>query len=177
MSSNRTTGITLLAVGLGWLVALPAFLWFMVSMEASIQAGGAHTPAGRIWQAMEILLVEPAWLAYTLSALLVAVGVVGTALLVAGIATLTGKTRGPIWAAAATVAGIVFCGICFVLHWTVLMPYVNASARPELFGAAADLEVVVLDIVGIGLISVIAAGLVFLGRWGEVWAAKRYPQT
>jgi hypothetical protein len=163
MSRNRTTGFTFLAVGIGWLAALPAFLWFMVWMESSAQQVGSGSTAWRIWRALEVVLVEPKWLAYTLSGLSVGVVAVGTALVIAGISLLKGKSWGPKWAVAATVAGIAFCGICIVLHWTILMPAINASARPELFAATGALEQVIHGVLGIGLISIIAAGLVFVG--------------
>jgi hypothetical protein len=94
MGNNRIAGVALLAVGLGWLAAWPAFLWWMVSMEAS---GGPDRPdeaAWRLWRALEILLVEPRWLAYTLAVLMLGASALGMALLALGIATLGGERPG-----------------------------------------------------------------------------------
>src|SRR5437899_1806774 len=121
MGNNRTAGVALLAVGIGWLAAWPAFLWWMVSMEASAGPDRPDETAWRLWRALEILLVEPKWLRYTLSVLILGALALGIALLAVGSATLGGNARAPKWAAVATVSGIIFCLIGFVFHWALLM--------------------------------------------------------
>jgi hypothetical protein len=64
MSNNRTTGVVFLVVGIGWLATLPAFQGWMVSMEGSAGPDRPDEAAWRMWRALEILLVEPRWLAY-----------------------------------------------------------------------------------------------------------------
>ena len=94
MGNNRIAGVTLIALGTGWLAAWPAFLWWMVSMEGR---GGSDRPdetAWRMWRALEILLVEPRWLASTLSVLMLGASALGMALLALGIATLGGERPG-----------------------------------------------------------------------------------
>jgi hypothetical protein len=93
MSNNRAAGVAFLVVGIGWLATLPAFLWWMVSMEGSAGPDRPDEAAWRMWRALEILLVEPRWLAYALSVLMLGAAALGTALLAVGIATLGGNTR------------------------------------------------------------------------------------
>jgi hypothetical protein len=88
---------------------LTAFLWWMVSMEGSAGPDRPDEAAWRMWRALEILLVEPRWLAYALSVLMLGAAALGTALLAVGMATLGGNARAPKWAAVAAVSGIIFC--------------------------------------------------------------------
>src|SRR5262245_10801394 len=135
MGSNRTAGVALLAVGICWLAAWPAFMWWMVSMEAGGRPDRPSEAAWRLWRALEILLVEPKWLANTLAVLILGASVLGAALLAAGIATLRGNAGAPKWAAVAIMSGMLFCLLGFVIHWVLLMPAVRASENPEVVRA------------------------------------------
>jgi hypothetical protein len=178
MGNNRTAGVALLAIGIGWLAAWPAFLWWMVSMEAS---GGPDRPdetAWRLWRALEILLVEPKWLANTLSVLMLAAPVLGSVLLAVGIATLRGNARAPKWAAAASVSGIIWCLIGFVFHWVLLMPAVTASDNVQVVRASGDLNLAIPVTLGAGFVSMIVVGFVLLGgRRQGTPAGNLPPQT
>jgi hypothetical protein len=178
MTNNRLAGVVLLTVGICWLVVLPAFLWFMVSMEARTEPSGADGATWRLWRALEVLLVEPRWLATTLSVLLVSVAALGTALLGVGVATLGGNARAPKWAAAATVSGLVLCGIGLAVHRALLMPVVNASEKPEVVRAAGDLDLAMLVALGVGFASMIVVGLALLAaRRQQPLAGKSLAQT
>ena len=175
MANNRTAGVALLAVDIGWFAAWPAFLWWMVSMEGR---GGPDRPdeaAWRLWRALEILLVEPRWLANTLSVLMLAASALGIVLLAVGIATLGGNARAPKWAAVATVSGIILCLIGFVFHWALLMPAVNASENPEVVRASGDLNRAILVTLAAGLVSMVVVGLALLGARRP--AGNPSPQT
>jgi hypothetical protein len=175
MGNNRTAGVALLAVGIGWVVAWPAFLWWMVSMEAS---GGPDRPgeaAWRLWRALEILLVEPRWLALTLSVLMLGAPVLGIALLAVGIATLGGNARAPKWAAVATGSGMIFCLLGFVFHWALLMPAVNTSANLEVVRASGDLNLAIPVALGAGFVSMMVVGLALLGGRRQLAPAGSLP--
>ena len=176
MGSNRTAGVALLAVGIGWVVVWPAFLWWMVSMEGR---GGPDRPdeaAWRMWRALEILLVEPRWLARMLSVLILGAPALGMVLLAGGIATLGRNARAPKWAAVATASGIIFCLIGFVFHWALLMPVVNASENLEVARASEDLNLAIPVALGIGFVSMIVVGLVLLGGRRQVAPAGNLPR-
>jgi hypothetical protein len=163
MIINRTAGVTLLAVGIAWFAAVPAFLWFMVSMEGRAGADRPDEPVWRLWQALEILLVEPKWLAYSLSVFMLGVSALGIALFAVGIVTLGGNAPSPKWAKAVPVAGVVFCGIGFVFHWALLMPAVRASERQAVVRASTDMELVVPVLLVVGLLSMLVACLAVVG--------------
>jgi len=176
MANNRTAGVALLAVGIGWFAAWPAFLWWMVSMEGR---GGPDRPdeAGwRLWRALEILLVEPRWLAYTLSVLLLAASALGVVLLAVGIATVGGNARAPRWAAVATVSGIILCLIGLGFHWALLMPAVSGAENPEVVRASRDLNRAIPVALGAGLVSMIVVGAVLLGGRRQVASAGNLPR-
>jgi hypothetical protein len=175
MGSNRTAGVALVAIGIAWIAAWPAFLWWMVSMEGR---GGPDRPneaAWRLWRALEILLVEPKWLAYTLSVLMLCAPAFGIALLAVGIATLGGKPPAPKWAAVTTVSGIGFCLIGLVFHWALLMPAVKASENLEVTRASEDLNLAIPVALGAGFVSMIVAGLFLLGGRRQVAPAGNLP--
>jgi hypothetical protein len=175
VGNNRIAGAALLAVGIGWLAAVPAFLWWMVSMEASAGPDRPGEAAWRLWRALEVLLVEPRWLAYTLSALMLGAAALGVALLAFGIATLGGNARAPRWAAVATVSGIGLCLVGFAFHWALLMPAVRASENPEVVRASGDLNRAIPVALGAGLVSLIVAGLFLLGGRRKVAPAGNLP--
>ena len=178
MGRNRTAGVALLAVGIGWLVTWPAFGWWMVSMEASGRPDRPGQAAWRLWRALEILLVEPKWLVYTLSILMLGAPILGMALLVIGIATLGGKAQAPKWAATAIASGMIFCLLGFVFHWVLLMPAVSASENPEVVRASGDLNLAIPVALGAGFVSMIVAGFALLaGRRQEAPAGSLRPQT
>ena len=178
MGNNRIAGVTLIALGTGWLAAWPAFLWWMVSMEGR---GGSDRPdetAWRMWRALEILLVEPRWLARILSVLILGAPALGMVLLAVGIATLGRNARAPKWAAVATVSGMIFCLLGFVFHWALLMPAVNTSENLEVVRGSADLNLAIPVALGAGFVSMSVAGLVLLGRRRPVApAGSPPPQT
>jgi hypothetical protein len=162
MARNRAAVVALLAVGTCWLVVWPAFMRWMVFMEA---VGGPDRPgeaAWRLWRALEILLVEPKWIANTLAVLIMGTSVLGAALLAVGIATLRGNARAPKWAAVATAAGVIFCLVGFVVHRLLLMPAVNASKNPEVVRASGDLALAIPVALAAGFVSLIVAGLALL---------------
>jgi hypothetical protein len=163
MFTNRTTGVTLLAIGIAWFAAVPAFLWVMVSMEGSAGPDRPDVAVWRLWQALEILMVEPRWLAYSLSLFMLGAAGLGIALFPVGIALLGGNSPAPKWATAAVAAGVGYCGIGFVFHWALLMPAVSASDNPAVVRAAAELRLVVPMVLTVGLVSMVVAGLVLLG--------------
>ena len=175
MGNNRTAGVVLLAVGIGWLAAVPAFLWWMVSMEASAGPDRPDEAAWRLWRALEVLLVEPRWLGNTLSALLLGASALGVGPVVVGVATLRGNARAPKWAAAATASGIAYCGIGLAVHWALLMPVVNASENPAVVTASGDLNRAIPVTLGAGFVSLILAGLVLLGARCQVASARGAP--
>ena len=178
MGSNRTAGVAFLAVGIAWLVTWPAFGWWMVSMEASGRPARPSEAAWRLWRALEILLVEPKWLAYTLSILMLGAPILGMALLIVGIATLGGNAQAPRWAAAATVSGMIFCLLGLVFHWVLLMPVVNASGNSEVVRASGDLNVAIPVALGAGFVSMTVAGLALLaGRRQVAPPGSLSPQT
>src|SRR5437016_4969839 len=98
--TNRRAGLVLVIAGMCWLAVFPALLLFLVSMEARADTGSDEA-LWRLWRALETLLVEPTWLAYTLSFLMLGASLVGIALLEAGVPALIGKPRSPKWVAAA----------------------------------------------------------------------------
>jgi hypothetical protein len=164
MTNNRIAGVALLIVGSCWVAAYPGFLWWMTSMEASTphSPGREDEAAWRLWRALEILLIEPRWLAIMLSCLTLGTWFLGFALVAVGFQTLRGNARAPKWAAAATAAGIAYCAIGFIFHWALLMPTVNASENPEVVRASGDLNLAIPVALGTGFVSVILAGLVLL---------------
>jgi hypothetical protein len=178
MGNNRIAGVTLIALGIGWLAAWPAFLWWMVSMEGR---GGPDRPdeaAWRMWRALEILLVEPRWLARMLSVLILGAPALGMVLLAVANATLGRNARAPKWAVVATVSGMIFCLLGFVFHWALLMPAVNTSENLEVVRASADLNLAIPVALGAGFVSMIVAGLALLGRRRPVApAGSPPPQT
>ena len=175
MGTTRAAGVALVAVGIGWLVVWPAFLWWMVSMEAS---GGPDRPgeaAWRLWRALEILLIEPKWLANSLSVLMLGAPVLGMALFAVGIATLGRNAQAPKWAAVAIVSGMTFCVLGFVFHWVLLMPAVNASENPEVVRASGDLNLAIPVVLGAGFVSMIVAGFALLAGRRQVGPAGSLP--
>ena len=162
MASNRTVGVTQVIVGLLWLAAMPAFLWFMVFMEGRAEPARPDA-AWRLWRALEDLLIEPRWLGNTLSALVFGASLLGGALVPGGALTLRGKARGRRWGALVAVCGIAFCAIGFLFHWGLLMPAVNASQSPAVRRASEDLNVAIPAALAAGLVSMIVAALVPLG--------------
>jgi hypothetical protein len=175
MGNNRTAGVALLAVGIVWLAAVPVFLWWMVSMEARAGPDRPDETAWRLWRALEILLVEPRWLAYTLAVLMLGASALGVALLAVGFATLGGHPRARKWAVVVTVSGIIFCLIGFVFHWALLMPTVNASEDREVVRASGDLNLAIPVALGAGFVTMIVAGLALLGGRRQVAPAGNHP--
>ena len=159
---NRLSGMVLLAVGICWLATLPALLLFMVSMEGSVDAG-SNGAAWRLWRALEVLFIEPRWLAYALTVLMWVAPLLGAILAEFGVATLVGKARAPKWVAAPIAAGIAFCGIGSAVHWLLLMPVVRASDNPAVARACDDLNLAIPAALGAGVISMIVAGATLLG--------------
>jgi hypothetical protein len=159
MGNNRTVGVALLAVGLGWFAAWPAFLGWMVSMEGSAGKDRPGEAAWRLWRALEILLVEPRWLASTLSVLILGAPALGAVVLAVATAMLRGHSRAPKWAAVATVSGMTFCLLAGVFHWAVLMPAVRASENREVVRASGDLNVAIPLVLGAGFVSMLVPAL------------------
>jgi hypothetical protein len=163
MASNRTAGAAQVTVGLLWLAAMPAFLWFMVFMEGRAEPARPDSAAWRLWRALEELLIEPRWLAYTLSVAVWGASLLGAALVGVGARTLGGKARGQKWGTLVSVCGIAFCAVGFAFHWGLLMPAVNASQSSVIRRAPEDLNVVIPTALAAGLTSMIVAALVPLG--------------
>jgi hypothetical protein len=146
-------------------------------METSAgPSGQGEGAAWRLWRALEILLVEPRWLANTLSFLTLGAFFLGLSLVIVGIHVLRGNIRASKWAAAAIAAGIAYCGIGFVVHWEFLMPTVNASENSEVVRASGDLNLAIPVALGAGLVSLIVVGLVLLGGRRQVAPAGNLPQ-
>jgi hypothetical protein len=156
---NRTVGVTQVTVGLLWLAVMPAFLWFMVFMEAN-DTPQPDSAGWRLWRALEVLLVEPKWLGIILSVLVMGVSLLGGVLVIVGIGTLLGDAQGQKWGTLVAACGIILCGIGFLFHRALLMPVVNASQNPDVQRAAEDLDRAGLIVLGAGLASMIVAGAV-----------------
>jgi hypothetical protein len=163
MTNNRTVGVVQVAVGLFWLAVMPVFLWFMVFMEALGPSSALAQPdsaAGRLWRALEILLVEPRWLGTLLSALALGASLIGGILVAVGVGMLWGKAPGQNWGSRTAACGIGFCGLGFLFHWALLMPVVSASQNAEVLRASEDLNLAIPVTLGAGLLSMIGVILV-----------------
>jgi hypothetical protein len=167
MHNNCLAGLVLLTVGIGWLVAWPAFLWFMVSMEARLDTG-SDAIIWRLWRALEVLLVEPAWLANTLCALIAFALGLGIVLVTVGVGTLCGHTPTLRCAPAAILSGIALCAIGLTVHWLLLIPVVWTSVHPAVARAAGDLDLAIPAALGVGLVSMIVAGVVLFGSRRQI---------
>lgn len=166
MMKNRTVGIVFLAVGAGWLATLLGFLVWMVYMESVAKASKSEPPneaAWRLWRALEILLVEPAWLANLLAIQLFCWLIIGIVLCCAGVSTLRGNAQGLRWAAIATASGVILALIGFAFHWALLMPAVNASENAEVARASGDLNQSIPAVLGVGFGSMVVVGIILLG--------------
>jgi len=173
--NNRIVGVVQLAVGLIWLAVMPVFLCFMVFMEARDNPR-PDSAAWRLWRALEILLVEPRWLGWMLSALLLGASLFGAVLVPAGIGTLRGTAQCQKWGALAAGWGVAYCWIGFFLHWEFLMPVVNASQNPAVLAASEDLNRASLVALGAGVGSMLLASLLPLSARRQVGSAGNLPK-